>query len=205
MSLEMRYIDHGTGGGPEVLRMTSGPVPVPGPGELLIEVAYAGVNRPDCAQRIGRYPPPLDASPIIGLEVSGRVAQVGPGVQEWLPGDFVCALTPGGGYAQYCVVPASHCLPIPAGWRLDAAACVPEAMFTVWENVFRRARLRSGETILVHGASGGVGNAAVQLASVTGATVIATAGSPEKVQRCLAIGAHHGIDYRNQDFVAAVQ
>lgn len=199
---DMLHIDHGQGGGPEVLRAVRGTRPVPAAGDVLIEVACAGVNRPDCAQRIGRYLPPADASPILGLEVSGRIAAVGAGVTAWQPGDRVCALTPGGGYAEYCVAPAVHCLPVPDGWSLEAAACLPEALFTVWDNVFRRARLRAGETLLVHGGSGGVGNAAVQLARAMGATVIATAGSPEKAARCLEIGAHHAIDYRHEDFVA---
>lgn len=205
MPQDMLCIDHGTGGGPEVLRPVRRPIPVPGPGDVLIEVAYAGVNRPDCAQRIGRYPPPPDASPIIGLEVAGRVAAVGPGVGGWRLGDLVCALTPGGGYAEFCVTQATHCLPIPIGWSLIESACLPEALFTVWDNVFRRARLQAGETLLVHGGSGGVGNAAVQIGRAMGAIVIVTAGSPVKVQRCLAIGAHHAIDYRQQDFVTEVR
>ncbi|MEO7150320.1 MAG: NAD(P)H-quinone oxidoreductase [Burkholderiaceae bacterium] len=198
----MFYIDHGQGGGPEVLRAMRAARPTPAADEVLIEVAYAGVNRPDCAQRIGRYLPPADASPVLGLEVAGRVVAVGADVGTWQPGDLVCALTPGGAYAEYCVAPAAHCLPVPDGWSLEAAACLPEALFTVWDNVFRRARLRATETVLVHGGSGGVGNAAVQLARAMGATVIATAGSQDKATRCLAIGAHHAIDYRTEDFVA---
>lgn len=197
----MRYIDHGSGGGPEVLRLSEAQPPVPGPEDILIEVAYAGVNRPDCAQRIGRYPPPPGASPVLGLEVAGRVAALGERVQDWRIGDRVCALTPGGGYADYCVAPAGHCLPVPQGWSLSEAAGLPEACFTVWDNLFRRARLAPGEVVLIHGGSGGVGNAAIQLARALGATVLTTCGSAAKAERCRQLGAHHTILYREQDFV----
>ncbi len=197
----MRYIDHGGGGGPEVLAVREMRQPVPGPGDILIQVAYAGVNRPDCAQRIGRYPPPPGASTVLGLEVAGRVAAVGEGVGGWRLGDRVCALTPGGGYADYCVAPAGHCLPVPQGWSLRDAAGLPEAAFTVWDNLFRRARLAAGEVVLVHGGSGGVGNAAIQMARAMGATVLATCGSEAKAARCRELGAHHTILYREQDFV----
>lgn len=197
----MRYIDHGGGGGPEVLAVREMRQPVPGPGDILIQVAYAGVNRPDCAQRIGRYPPPPGASTVLGLEVAGRVAAVGEGVKGWRLGDRVCALTPGGGYADYCLAPAGHCLPVPQGWSLRDAAGLPEAAFTVWDNLFRRARLAAGEVVLVHGGSGGVGNAAIQMARAMGATVLATCGSEAKAARCRELGAHHTILYREQDFV----
>jgi len=200
----MRYIDHGKGGGPEVLALAIRPRPEPGPGEVLIRVRYAGVNRPDVAQRIGRYPPPPGASPIIGLEVAGEIAAVGRGVERWRPGDRVCALTPGGGYAQYCVAPAAHCLPIPSGMPLSHAAALPETCFTVWDNVFRRAGLKPGESLLVHGGAGGIGTTAIQMGKAMGARVMATAGAPEKVRYCLDRGADLAIDYREQDFVAQV-
>ncbi|WP_222929285.1 NAD(P)H-quinone oxidoreductase [Pigmentiphaga humi] len=198
----MQYIDYGQGRGPEVLKPARCPRPEPGPGDVLIRVLFAGVNRPDVAQRIGRYPPPPGASPIIGLEVSGTVEAVGQGVEQWRAGDQVCALTPGGGYAEYCVAPAAHCLPIPRGMPLSHAAALPETCFTVWDNVFRRARLQAGETLLVHGGSGGIGTTAIQMGKAMGARVIATAGSAEKVAHCLAQGADLAVDYREQDFVA---
>ncbi len=191
-------------GPPEAMVAATGAVPVPAPGEVLIEVAYAGVNRPDCLQRSGAYPPPADASPIIGLEVSGRIAALGNGVTDWKVGDPVCALTPGGGYAEYCTTPAGYCLPIPPGLSLREAAALPETFFTVWYNLFERVRLAAGEWLLIHGGTSGIGLTAIQLAKAFGATVIATAGAPEKVAFCLAMGADHAIDYRTQDFVAEV-
>lgn len=199
----MRYIDYGEGGGPEVLRLATAPRPVAGPGEVLIRIAFAGINRPDCGQRIGRYPPPPGASPILGLEVSGSIHAVGPGVEGWQVGDLVCALVPGGGYAEYCTAPAAHCLPVPAGCTLAQAAALPEALFTVWDNLFERARLQPGETLLVHGASGGVGSTAVQLASRKGVRVIALAGSAAKAEACREWGAGAVIQYHDEDFVAA--
>lgn len=198
----MRYVDYGAGGPPEVLRLATCEAPVPAAGELLIDVAFAGVNRPDCAQRIGRYPPPPGASPIIGLEVSGRVAALGAGVERWRVGDAVCALTPGGGYAEQCVAPAAHCLPVPSGMRLDEAAALPETCFTVWDNVFVRAALRPGESFLVHGGAGGIGATAIQMASAFGARVMATVGSDDKFGFCTQAGAHRVINYRERDFVA---
>lgn len=198
----MQYVDHGAGGGPEVLHLATTTRPTPGPDEVLIQVAYAGINRPDCGQRLGRYPPPPEASPILGLEVAGTVVAVGANVTTWRSGDTVCALTPGGGYAQYCVAPAAHCLPVPRGWSLQQAAALPEALFTVWDNLMERARLRPGETLLVHGASGGVGSLAVQLASQRGVRVFAMAGSAAKAARCLAWGAEAAIEHRTEDFVA---
>lgn len=197
----LRYIDHGGGGPPEVLRLAEGAVPEPGPGEVLIEVAFAGVNRPDCAQRVGRYPPPPGASPVLGLEVSGRVAAVGPGVERWRAGDTVCALTPGGGYASHCLAPAEHCLPVPAGFSLEQAAALPETCFTVWDNLFSRARLQSGESLLVHGGSSGIGVTAIQMGKAFGARVLTTVGTPDKAAFCRMLGADLAIDYRNEDFV----
>ena len=160
----MRYVKAREPGPPEVLSLDTTSTPSPKAGEVLIEVSYAGVNRPDCIQRAGLYPPPPDASPIIGLEVSGRVVALGDGVSEWRVGDFVCALTPGGGYAEYCLAPAAHCLPLPRGLALLEAASLPENYFTVWNNLFDRVHLIAGETVLVHGGSGGIGLAAIQLA-----------------------------------------
>ncbi|OVZ62974.1 NAD(P)H-quinone oxidoreductase [Pigmentiphaga sp. NML080357] len=197
----MRYVDHGAGGPPEVLRLAECAVPAPGAGEVLIEVAFAGVNRPDCAQRIGRYPPPPGASPILGLEVSGRVVRVGPGVDRWREGDLVCALTPGGGYAEYCLAPATHCLPVPPGMALEQAASLPETCFTVWDNVFSRAGLKPGERFLVHGGSSGIGVTAIQMAKAFGARVMTTVGTPEKAAFCRALGADLAVNYRDDDFV----
>jgi len=200
----MRHIAVREPGPPEVMSIVEGPVPTPRPGEVLIDVAWAGVNRPDCLQRAGAYPPPPDASPILGLEVAGRIAACGPDVEGWKAGDDVCALTPGGGYAEYCTTPAAWCLPIPSGLSLEQAASLPETYFTVWNNVFDRARLANGETLLVHGGTGGIGLTAIQLGKAFGATVIVTAGSPEKVAFCREMGADHAIDYRAQDFEAEV-
>ncbi len=201
----MRHIAVTQPGPPAVMRLADGPVPQPRPGELLIEVAYAGVNRPDCAQRAGTYPPPPDASPILGLEVAGRVAALGEGVTQWKIGDSLCALTPGGGYAEYCTTSAAWCLPIPRGFSLVQAAALPETFFTVWNNVFDRAHLSPGETFLVHGGTSGIGLTAIQLAKAFGATVITTAGSPEKTAFCRSIGADHAIDYRTHDFAEEVK
>ena len=200
----MRLIEHGQGGGPEVLRPADGPVPTPGPDDVLIEVAYAGVNRPDVLQRSGKYPPPADASPHIGLEVAGRIVAVGEAVTQWQAGDMVCALTPGGGYAQFCTAPAGHVLPVPAGLTLLQAAALPETYFTVWANVVERGRLQAGETLLVHGGSSGIGITAIQMAKERGATVLCTVGSEDKRQACLKLGADHAIDYRATDFATEV-
>ncbi|WP_423141317.1 NAD(P)H-quinone oxidoreductase [Parablastomonas sp. CN1-191] len=191
-------------GGPEVLRPESVPVPTPGPGEVLIKVAFAGVNRPDVIQRQGFYPPPPGASPIPGLEVAGQVVALGEGVTALLPGQQVCALVSGGGYAQYCLAVAEHCLPVPAGLPLDQAAALPETLFTVWHNVFERGYAREGETILVHGGTSGIGSMAAMLGKLFGITVIVTAGGPEKCAAALRIGAAHAIDYKNSDFVEEV-
>jgi len=200
----MQHIEVRAPGPPEAMTLAEGPVPQPHAGDVLIEVVYAGVNRPDCAQRAGTYPPPPDASPILGLEVAGRIVALGAEVDGWHVGDEVCALTPGGGYAEYCTTPGAWCLPIPRGLSLEQAASLPENYFTVWNNVFDRARLAVGETLLVHGGTSGIGLTAIQLAKAFGATVIATAGSAEKVAFCLTIGADHAIDYRTQDFEAEV-
>lgn len=201
----MRYITHGEGGGPEVLVPADMPRPQPGRGELLIEVAHAGVNRPDVQQRKGVYPPPPGASPVLGLEVAGRVAALGDDVDGWQVGDAVCALTPGGGYAEFCVAPAGHCLPIPDGVSPAEAAAVPENAFTVWSNVFQRGALGRGETLLVHGGSGGIGTTAIQIAHALGSRVLVTVGSADKARACRQLGADAAIEYRRQDFVAEVE
>jgi putative PIG3 family NAD(P)H quinone oxidoreductase len=192
-------------GGPLVLKTEKRDVPQPGPGEILIRVHAAGVNRPDILQRKGAYPAPAGASDLPGLEVAGDVAALGEGAQRWRVGDQVCALTPGGGYAEYVVVHASHALPLPAGFTYTEAAAVPETYFTVWHNVFERGALKAGETLLVHGGSSGIGTTAIQLASAFGARVIATAGSKEKCDTCLKLGADRAVNYREEDFVQAVK
>jgi len=202
---EMRYIAMTAPGGPEVLTLATGPVPRPAGGEVLIRVAAAGVNRPDILQRTGNYPPPPGASPILGLEVSGTVAALGPEVTGLHEGDEVCALVAGGGYAEYCVAPAPQCLPVPKGVSLVDAAGLPETFFTVWSNVFDRGRLVRGESFLVHGGSSGIGTTAIQLAHAFGARVFATAGSPEKCAVCRDLGAERAIDYRQEDFVAVLK
>ena len=200
----MRYIDYDPGGTADTLRLTEGPVPVPRTGEILIEVAYAGVNRPDILQRSGRYPPPPDASPILGIEVSGHVAELGPGPNEWQVGDAVTALVPGGGYADYCTTPADQALRVPAHMELASAAGLPENWFTVWANVADRGALRSGERLLVHGGTSGIGLTAIHLANHLGAECFATVGSEDKAAFCRAFGAQHVIDYRTTDFAQAV-
>jgi NADPH2:quinone reductase len=192
-------------GGPEVLVEATRPRPEPAAGEVLIHVAAAGINRADTGQRAGTYPPPPGASDLPGLEVAGTVVALGADVQRWAVGDAVCALTNGGGYAQYVTVPAGHCLPVPTDLDWCEAAALPETCFTVWTNVFDRARLISGETLLVHGGSSGIGTTAIPLARAFGARVFATAGSAEKVAACERIGAERGINYREEDFVAVVR
>ena len=201
----MRAIEISQPGPPDVLTLVERPDPVPGPGEVLIAVAAAGVNRPDVMQRRGKYPPPPGASDLPGLEVAGLVAGVGEGVTEWREGDRVCALVSGGGYASLCVAPAPQCLPVPAGMDLVTAAAVPETFFTVWANVFERGRLRPGETVLVHGGSSGIGTTAIQLAAARGARVFTTAGSDEKCRACERLGAERAINYRSEDFVDVVK
>ncbi len=188
-------------GGPEVLVPEERPAPRPGHGQILIEVAYAGVNRPDALQRSGSYAPPPGASDLPGLEAAGTVAAVGPGVTDWSVGDELCALLPGGGYAEYVVTPAAHALRVPRGMSLDKAACLPETYFTVWTNVFMRGGLKAGERFLVHGGSSGIGTTAIQLANIFGARVFTTAGSDEKCRVCNDLGAERAINYREEDFV----
>jgi putative PIG3 family NAD(P)H quinone oxidoreductase len=200
----MHFVDHGTGGGPEVLTPATCAAPTPKTGEVLVKVAYAGVNRPDCLQRSGRYPPPPGASTIAGLEVSGEVVALGEGVSQWRLGDKLCALTNGGAYAEFVAVPEGQALPIPKGFSMLQAAALPENFFTVWTNVFQRGKLKSGETILVHGGSSGIGLTAIQLAHAFGAKVFCTVGNSDKVAACLKAGAHTAINYNTQDFVEEV-
>jgi NADPH2:quinone reductase len=199
---EMTAIAIRTPGAPEVLVAQQRPLPQPGEGEILIKVAAAGVNRPDVMQRKGLYPPPPGAPDIPGLELAGEVAAIGQGVARWRIGDRVTALVWGGGYATYCVAHESHVLPIPAGLSEVEAAAVPETFFTVWSNMFDRGGLKSGETVLVHGGTSGIGTTAIQLAKAFGARVIATAGSDEKCDACRKLGADHAVNYKTQDFVA---
>lgn len=191
-------------GGPEVLRAETLSLPRPGAGEVLIKVAYAGVNRPDVIQRQGFYPAPPGASPIPGLEVSGTVVALGEGVTALIPGQRVCALVSGGGYAEYCLAVADHCLTVPEGLPLAEAAALPETLFTVWHNVFERGWASDGETLLVHGGTSGIGSMAIMLGKLFGLTVIVTCGGAEKCQAALAIGADHAIDYKASDFAQEV-
>jgi putative PIG3 family NAD(P)H quinone oxidoreductase len=192
-------------GGPEVLTPVESPVPRPGPGEVLIKVAAAGVNRPDAMQRAGLYPPPPGAPDTPGLEVAGEIVALGGPVERWRAGDPVTALVAGGGYAEYCVAPAPQCLPIPGELDLVEAASLPETFFTVWSNVFDRGQLKSGERFLVHGGSSGIGTTAIQMAKAWGAEVFTTAGSAEKCRACEGLGADLAINYRDEDFVEAVK
>jgi NADPH2:quinone reductase len=201
----MQVVEISRPGGPEVLKVATRPLAQPKPGEVLIRVASAGVNRPDCLQRAGTYAPPPGASDLPGLEVAGTIAKLGEGVTQWKEGDQVCALTPGGGYAQFCITAAGHCLPIPKGWSLIEGASLPETFFTVWINVFERARLAPGETLLVQGGSSGIGVAAIQLARALGHRVFVTAGNAEKCAACEALGAERAINYRSEDFVEVVK
>ena len=198
----MTAIEIATPGPPEVLRPGSRPVPVPGPGEVLIRVAAAGVNRPDVIQRKGMYPPPAGVTDIPGLEVAGEVVRAGANVSAPAVGARVCALVAGGGYAEYVAAPAAQCLPVPGKMSMEEAAALPETFFTVYYNVFMRARLRSGETLLVHGGSSGIGTTAIMLAKAFGARVIATAGTEEKCAACRTLGAEVAIDYKREDFAA---
>ena len=201
----MKAIEIVEPGGPEMLRPCTRPVPEPGEGEVLVRVAAAGVNFPDVAQRRGNYPPPPGASDLPGLELSGEVVALGPGVSGPAPGDFVCALVSGGGYAEYCAVPVPQCLPVPDGLDMVQAAALPETFFTVWTNLFDGGRLRAGETVLIHGGSGGIGTTAIQIARAFGARVFATARTAEKCAFCEEIGAERAINYSNEDFVAVVR
>lgn len=202
LSHTMRAVEITEPGGPEVLKPCTRPVPVPGHGQIVIRVAYAGVNRPDALQRAGLYAPPANASPLPGLEASGTVVEIGPGVTRWSIGDKVCALLPGGGYAEYVITPEAHALPIPDGMSMAEAACLPETCFTVWSNVVMRGGLKAGERFLVHGGSSGIGTTAIQIAKALGARVFTTAGSDDKCAACEALGADKALNYRSGDFVA---
>jgi NADPH2:quinone reductase len=200
----MRAVEIARPGGPEVLTLVERPVPEPGFRQLRIKLAYAGVNRPDALQRAGLYAPPLGASDLPGLEGAGVVDAADPGLERWL-GQEVCALLPGGGYAEYALAPAAHCLPLPAGLSLRQAAAIPETFFTVWSNVFLRAGLQGGERFLVHGGASGIGTTAIQLAQAFGARVFATAGGTERARACERLGAERGIDRHAEDFVAVLR
>ncbi|RWX77288.1 NAD(P)H-quinone oxidoreductase [Neorhizobium lilium] len=203
---EMRFVDLPSFGGPEVMTLAHGPLPVARPGEILVRVEAAGVNRPDVQQRKGNYPAPKDASPILGLDISGEVVAVGEGVNEFGIGDKVCALANGGGYAEYCAVPVGQALPWPKGYDAVKAAALPETFFTVWANLFQMAGLTEGESVLIHGGSSGIGTTAIQLAKAFGASAIyATAGSREKCEACERLGATRGIDYKTEDFAEVIK
>ena len=204
MKDSMQYIDHGQGGSASCMQIKQAPVPQLRSGEVLIEVAYAGVNRPDVFQRMGAYPPPPGASPILGLEIAGKIAAKADDVKQWQIGDEVCALTPGGGYAEYCTAPASHCLPIPQGLTLAEAAALPENYFTVWSNVFERGRLKAGENFLVHGGAGGIGYTAIQLAKAFGAKVFTTVTGTDQIKAVQKLGADVVLDYSVQDWAKEV-
>lgn len=197
----MRAVEISDTGGPDALRLVDRPVPRPGYGQVLIRLAHVGVNRSDVLQSTGRYNPPPGASDLPGLEGAGEIAALGPGVDQWVPGQQVCALFPGGAYAEYAVTSARHVLPVPKSMNLQHAACLPETFFTVWTNVFERGHLQAGERFLVHGGSSGIGTTAIQLARVFGARVFATAGSDTKCEACEKLGAHRAINYRQEDFV----
>ncbi|MFT5799844.1 MAG: NADPH2:quinone reductase [Candidatus Azotimanducaceae bacterium] len=205
MTEMMRAVEITKPGGPEVLQMTQRPMPVAGHGQVVLKVAYAGVNRPDALQRAGMYAPPPTASDLPGLEASGTVVAIGDGVAGLSVGDQVCALLPGGGYAEYVMTPAAHCLPVPDGLSLKEAACLPETFFTVWSNVFTRGGLKAGERFLIHGGSSGIGTTAIQLANAFGARVFVTAGSAEKCAACVALGAEKAINYKEEDFVEVMK
>ncbi|MQB20201.1 NAD(P)H-quinone oxidoreductase [Agrobacterium tumefaciens] len=201
----MRFVDLPSFGGPEVMTFSNGPLPSPKAGELLVKVQAAGINRPDVAQRQGNYPAPKDASPVLGLEVAGEVVALGEGVSDFQVGDRVCALANGGGYAEYCVVPAGQALPFPKGYDAVKAAAVPETFFTVWANLFQMAGLTEGESVLIHGGSSGIGTTAIQLAKAFGAEVYTTAGSKEKCDACETLGAKRAINYKQEDFAAVIK
>ncbi len=201
----MRYVDLPAHGGPEVMVLATGPIPQPRAGEILVRVEAAGVNRPDVAQRQGAYPPPKDASPVLGLEIAGEVVELGEGVTDVAIGDRVCALANGGGYAEYCTVPATQALSFPKGYDAVKAAALPETFFTVWANLFQMAGLTEGETVLIHGGSSGIGTTAIQLAKAFGATVYTTAGSAEKCAACMDLGAARAINYKAEDFVEIIK
>jgi putative PIG3 family NAD(P)H quinone oxidoreductase len=201
----MNYINHGRGGPASCMQVKQGPLPQLKEGEVLIEVAYAGVNRPDVLQRAGLYPPPPGASPVLGLEVAGTVVARASGVKQWKTDDLVCALTPGGGYAEYCAAPAANCLPVPKGLSLTEAAVLPENYFTVWTNVFDRGRLQAGERFLVHGGAGGIGYTAIQMAKALGAIVYTTVSGADKAAAVKKLGADAAIDYETQDWAEEIR
>lgn len=202
---QMRFIDLPSFGAPEVMRIATGPLPIPGEGQLLIRTEAIGVNRPDVAQRQGTYPPPKDASPILGLEMAGEIVAVGAGVRDFAVGDKVCGLTNGGAYAEYCLLPAGQALRFPKGYDAAKAAALPENYFTVWANMFQMAGLTEGEKVLVHGGSSGIGTTAIQLARAFGAEVYATAGSQEKCDACVRLGAKRAINYKTDDFAEVIK
>ena len=201
----MRFVDLPSFGGPDVMTFATGPVPRPDAGQLLLKVHAAGINRPDVAQRLGNYPAPKDASPVLGLEVAGEVVALGAGVHEFAIGDNVCGLANGGGYAEYCVIPAGQALPFPKGYDAVQAAALPETFFTVWANLFQMAGLTEGETVLIHGGTSGIGTIAIQLAKAFGAEVYATAGSKQKCEACEKLGAKRAINYRDEDFAEVIK
>ncbi len=198
---QMNCIEIPQPGGPDALKLTTRTLPHPSPGEVLIRIEAAGINRPDCIQRMGNYAPPPGTTDIPGLEVSGEIVAVGDQVATWSVGDRVCALVAGGGYAEYVTAPFQQCLPVPDGLSMVEAAALPETCFTVWTNVFERGALKAGETLMIHGGSSGIGTTAIQIASQRGARVLATAGNAEKCQACLDLGAERTVNYREEDFV----
>jgi NADPH2:quinone reductase len=201
----MRYVDLPTFGAPEAMKIASGPLPVPGEGQILVKTLAIGVNRPDVAQRQGTYPAPKGASPILGLELAGEVAAIGPGVTGYTVGDKVCGLANGGAYAEYCLLPAGQTLAFPRGYDAVKAAALPETFFTVWANLFQMAGLTEGESVLIHGGSSGIGTTAIQLAKAFGATVYATAGSADKCDACVKLGATRAINYKTEDFAEVIK
>ncbi len=202
---QMRFINLPSFGAPEVMRIATGPLPIPGEGQLLVRTEAIGVNRPDVAQRQGTYPPPKDASPVLGLEMAGEIVAVGAGVRDFAVGDKVCGLTNGGAYAEYCLLPAGQALRFPKGYDAVKAAALPENYFTVWANMFQMAGLTEGEKVLVHGGSSGIGTTAIQLARAFGAEVYATAGSQEKCDACVRLGAKRAINYKTEDFAEVIK
>ena len=201
----MDFVDFKEPGSPDVLFLNERAIPEPGPQEILVQVKAAGVNRPDLSQRAGRYPPPPGASPILGLEIAGVVSKIGSEVKNWKMGDAVCGLTNGGGYAEFCIVPAVQCLPLPQGLNFIESASLPETYFTVWGNLFMRARLKSGESILIHGGSSGIGSCAIQLAKAFGAHVVTTVGSAAKATFCKNLKADEVINYKQEDFFSLLK
>lgn len=201
----MKFVDMDGGGAADCLRLREMPIPEPGADEVLIRVHAAGVNRPDILQRQGLYPAPEDASPVLGLEVAGEIVSCGTAVNQWQAGDKVCALVNGGGYAEYVCAPQTQCLPVPSGFSFVQAAALPETFFTVWHNLWQRAHIKAGESLLIHGGSSGIGTSAIQMAVAKGMTVFATAGSAEKCAACERLGAAKAINYREQDFVAGIK